>query len=317
MKQGLVNVEYFRDIQPILRRSCITCHTAKHHRQSAGNLDLDADTEQVVSETEGTFPGTYYRLAIDEKGRFGHKPVGWDSWGWGYPNASRYVRKFQSRRSLLVWKIFGERLDGFANDDHPSEAKPGFYNTLTQRGREVDLSQNRHRYDLDYSGTSMPPPEAVRAGKAVPLSDDDRRTLAAWIDLGCPIDLDFDPLHPRRRGLGWMLDDNRPIVTLAIPQPGVVPVLDRILVGFHDYDTGLDPTSLIVAADFAIDGVPAGRNLAARFRPRSTGVWELKFDQPIRTLDQGTLWISVRDWQGNTSRLNRRFSIVTRPRPDG
>ena len=60
---------------------------------------------------------------MDERAKFGHKPVGYDSWG--YPNASRYIRKFQSRRSLLIWKIFGERLDGFSNDDFPSETKPG------------------------------------------------------------------------------------------------------------------------------------------------------------------------------------------------
>ena len=48
-------------------------------------------------------------IALDERAKYGYKPVGWDSWG--YPNASRYVRKFQSRRSLLYWKIYHERLD--------------------------------------------------------------------------------------------------------------------------------------------------------------------------------------------------------------
>lgn len=46
-----------------------------------------------------------------------------------------------------------------------------------------------------------------------PLSDEDRRTLVHWIDLSCPIDLNYDPTQPDQCGYGWMLDDNRP--TLA------------------------------------------------------------------------------------------------------
>ena len=75
--------------------------------QPAGNLVLDDDDRTERYEYEGEFPATYYRLAADERAKFGYKPTGWDSWGQN--NASRYIRKFQSRRSLLVWKILGER----------------------------------------------------------------------------------------------------------------------------------------------------------------------------------------------------------------
>ena len=44
----------------------------------------------------------------------------------------------------------------------------------------------------------MPPPDAVKAGKVAPLTDEDRRTLVRWIDLGCPIDLDVRPEEARR-----------------------------------------------------------------------------------------------------------------------
>ena len=116
-KGGAHDVEYWRDIKPILERSCAACHSAKSGGEPAGKLDLDADEQLVSRENSGKFPGTYYRLALDERAQFGHKPVGYDSWG--YPNASRYIRKLQSRRSLLVWKIFGERLDGFSNEGSP------------------------------------------------------------------------------------------------------------------------------------------------------------------------------------------------------
>src|SRR5262249_42485364 len=120
-KDSVTSPEYHRDIKPILARSCVACHT-KDAAEPAGNLVLD-DESEISYEHHGKFPGTYYRVAVDERAKFGHKPVGYDSWG--YPNASRYIRKLQARRSLLVWKIFGRRLDGFSNDDHPSETKPG------------------------------------------------------------------------------------------------------------------------------------------------------------------------------------------------
>ena len=54
----------------------------------------------------------------------------------------------------------------------------------------------------------MPPPEAVAGTyvgpdgkkiKVAPLTDEDRLTIVRWIDLGCPIDLDYDPANPRAR----------------------------------------------------------------------------------------------------------------------
>jgi mono/diheme cytochrome c family protein len=306
VKGGPVNVEYFRDIQPILQRSCAACHTAKEGKQPAANLNLDADDELISYEHEGKFPGTYYRLALDERGKFGHRPPTYDSWG--YPNASRYVRKFQSRRSLLLWKVYGDRLDGFHNDDHPSEDKPGS-RTLVHHGRPVGPKGNRAYFDIDYLPPQMPPPEAVRAGKVKGLTDEDRRTLARWIDLGCPIDLDYDPHHPERRGYGWMLDDNRPGVTLTYPGPGSNAELSRILVGMHDYYTGLDLGSFTVTADFALEGAPAGTDLAAKFRPTSPGVWELRPNTAIVHLSRGKLTVSIRDRQGNMTRLERTFSV--------
>jgi mono/diheme cytochrome c family protein len=300
---GPLNVEYWRDLKPILARSCAGCHTAKAGSLPAGKLDLDADDELVQVDQHGKFPGTYYRLAMDERAKYGHKPVGWDSWG--YPNASRYVRKFQSRRSLLVWKVFGKRLDGFSNDDHPSETEPGS-GKLAQAGKEVDLTKNRARWDLDYAGGPMPPPFNPHG---VRILDEERRTIVRWIDLGCPIDLDYDPAHPEKTGRGWMLDDQRPTLTVTLPAPGKNAELSRIRIGMHDYGSGLDPASLRVEADFAIDGSPAGEDLAKQFRPVSQGVRELKLPKPIANLKGGQLVVSVADRQGNVTQVERRFSV--------
>ncbi len=301
---GPHNVEYFRDVFLILHRSCVACHTGD---EPAGNLNLDADHVAVTDERGKVFPGTYYRLARDQGARFGHKPIGWDDWG--TVNASRYVRTFQSRRSLLIWKVFGERLDGFSNDDHPSEAKPGDRFRLLHRGREVDLAANRRRIDLDYVGSPMPPPDAVRSGKVQPLTDEDRRTLARWIDLGCPIDLHFDPQNPSKRGIGWLLDDQRPTLTIAFPEPGEHRELGRILIGMHDYETQLDLNRFQVWANFRVNGAPANVNLAPRFQRVERGVWELRLQPPISELKSGLIIATVADHQGNVSRVERSFRV--------
>ena len=313
-EKGIKNVEYFRDVRPIFERSCVACHTKKVEKP-AGNLVLDDETPMrgpgslggVTVGPPRPVPGTFLRLALDHTGRFGHKsPVG----GWPHPQASRYVRAFQARRSLLIWKIHGKRLDGFSNDDFAVEAVPGDPNSLRYRGKPFPNERGDWRLvNLAYSGNVMPPPEAVKAGKVKPLTDEDKRTLARWIDLGCPIDLDFDPKEPGRRGNGWMQDDNRPTLTLTSPRAGANEELTSILVGMHDCDSGLEMGSFRVVADFAVEGTAAGKDLASRFRPRSPGVWDLRLRQPIRKLSRGRLTVSVKDRQGNVSRVERTFSV--------
>lgn len=296
---GALNVEYWRDIKPILTAHCAECHTSKDGKQPAAKLDLDADGELVQHEQHGKFPGTYYRLALDERAKFGHKPPGYDSWG--YPNASRYVRKFQSRRSLLVWKLYGERLDGFSNDDHPSELEPGT-GKLFLKGAEVDAQKNKARYDLDFTGKAMP-------GNGHALTDEQKRTVARWIDLGCPIDLDYDAQNPAKRGFGWMLDDQRPTLALTLPAAGKNAELSRIVIGAHDYGTGFGEGAVRVTADFAIDGTAAGENLFPMFKQASAGVWVLELRAPVKELARGTLTVTATDKQGNVTRVERAFRV--------
>jgi hypothetical protein len=153
----------------------------------------------------------------------------------------------------------------------------------------------------------------VKAGKVKPLTDEDRLTLVRWIDLGCPIDLDYDAEHPKERGYGWMLDDTRPTLTLTYPKAGANPPLTRILVGMYDYYTGLDMDTFQVVANFALDGVAAGQNLAPKFKDKSLGVWELMLSKPLTELSKGKLTVSVKDRQGNLTRIERIFVVGTPP----
>lgn len=303
---GVKNVEYHRDVVPILRRSCTACHTERDGNKPAGNLVLDDDS--TISIPNGpSAPGTYYRLAADDRALFGHKPV---LGRWSTTNASRYVRKFQSRRSLLIWKVYGERLDGFTNDEFPTDTTPGDAATLAHHGKPLEPTLlNKRLADLDFTGSAMPPPAAVKSGKVRPLSDEDRLTLVRWIDLGCPLDLTYRPEEPKERGYGWMGDDQRPTLTLTYPQPGRNEALPRIVVGMHDYYTGLDPASFTVTADFAVNGVAAGKNLADLFREASPGVRVLDLERPAITLPAAKLTVSIKDRQGNVTQIERTFSV--------
>jgi hypothetical protein len=140
------------------------------------------------------------------------------------------------------------------------------------------------------------------------LADEDRRTIARWIYLGCPLDLDFNPRFSERRGFGWMLDDNRPIITLTSPRDGANEPLDRILIGMHDYYTGLDLETFVVATDFAVDDAKPGDNLADRFKQIAQGVWELRFAKPVVSLPSAHIVAMVQDRQGNLAKIDRRFS---------
>ena len=186
----------------------------------------------------------------------------------------------QSRRSLLIWKVFGERLDGWNNDDLPYETIPGDPKSLRHKGKPVaDTPQNRehrpHRLHRQrHAAAGSRGRHLCRTGR----QEDQGRAA----DRRGPADaraLDR-PRLPDRPGLrrrpsrssaaaAGCCDDNRPTLTLTYPRAGNNESLTRILVGMHDYDTGLDMDSFQVVADFAIDGIAAGKNLAKKFRPVS------------------------------------------------
>ena len=296
---AVVNVEYFRDIRPILDRSCVACHTEKKEKP-AGNLVLDADHEEVRLPNRGTYPGTYYRLAMDGRAQFGHKPIIRNG-VWRQSNASRYVRRFQSRRSLLAWKILGRRTDGWHNDDFPTAKTPGDPGSLQLKGEPIeDTPRNRNLSDLDYNGKIMPPRKAVAEGKVKPLSDHDKRTIIRWIDLGCPIDFE--------KKWGWFADDQRPTLTLSKPVRGENAALEKIVVGIYDYGSGLAEKTFSVTADFEIDGIKPGGDLAAKFKAGADGVRIYSLANSVHKLEGGVITVSVKDKAGNITRIERTIS---------
>ena len=261
----------------------------------------------LVLDDDSTINGydaTYHRLARDSSADYGIPPVITNG-SWRQTNASRYVRKFQSRRSLLVWKVFGRRLDGWTNADHPTESTPGDHTTLP-------AGASRNDADIDYLGDIMPPPDSDPA-QYPRLTEDEKMTIARWIDLGCPITSQDGGID---QDLGWFADELRPTLDISLPLAGRrEQPLDRFRIGAFDYYAGLDMSTLSVKADFEVGGRAPGTELAAVFQSAGEHIWEMVLPEPITQLDRGTLTVSIQDQTGNVTELARTFSVGTNDDP--
>ncbi len=289
LSQTRVDVEFLRDIRPLLMRSCVNCHTISDPTPP-GNLVLDDHTLQ------NGLPGDYRRLADDSAADYGYPPV-ISNGTWRQTNASRYVRRFQARRSLLVWKVFGERLDGWTNGDHPTETVPGDASTLP-------AGADPNEADLDFTGSIMPPP-----GSGVPaLSEDEKMLIARWIDLGAPIDT---ATLNGNVGFGWFLDDLRPTLEVSLPRPGTsTSPVTTLRIGAADANSGVDLASLSLRADFPVEGRPPDSELFDLASDLGDGIWEIALSSPLPPMVEGHLFAEVADLQGNITRVNRRFATV-------
>jgi hypothetical protein len=292
---GAVDVEFYRDIKPILQRSCVKCHS----KNGPAEAELVLDDSEIINGYENT----YHRLANDPGAKYGRPPI---IGAWRQTNVSRYVRPFQSRRSLLIWKIFGRRLDGWTNDDHPTETVPGDKSTFPAGANSNDA-------DLDFVGAIMPPPDSG----VPPLTEDEKMLFARWVDLGCPI----SSSEAGRKNYGWFLDDLRPTLTLSLPRSGVNrQPLTLIQLGAFDYYSGLDIRSLSVRTNFTVNGKRAGVELAPLFTQTGDYIWTMPVSPAITGMQGGEIIVSIRDRQGNLTRIVRSFSIVgteARNRGDG
>ena len=289
----MVDVEYYRDIKPILLRSCVPCHG---RARAEAQLVLD-DTAPIDG-----FERNWFRLADDRTAQYGIKPLiklpdddGFVQFAWNYPNASRYIRLFQSRRSLLMWKMVGRRLDGWTNEDHPTEVVPGDLTTFPRGADPGDA-------DIDYTGAIMPPPDSGLP----PLSDDEKMTIARWIDLGCPISSG----DPQLRQNNFFADHIKPVLSLSLPRSGRnTEPLRMIRIGMYDANSGLDARSLSVTANFAVNGKAEGGELAGDFAQTGDHIWTLNLTTPITSLRDGRIVVKVKDAAGNMSTVDRAFSV--------
>jgi hypothetical protein len=272
-----VTVEYHRDVKPILEQRCAGCHVDD---TTDGKLNLHADATALTCRGE-TWPGTYYRLARDTNQfptcTFGLGAPAGTPRIFQSPQMTRYIRAFQSRQSLLIWKVFGARLDGRQNN--------------TRTG------------DIDYDPVTdqiHPKLNELRG-----LTWNEKLTLARWVDLGAPIDLGSP--------WGWFEDDLRPTLwvspTVDEAQKGSV---SKITVGVYDLDSGLAANTLSVTFNIPIGQSPAGTNLAAGLSPTNGGVLEVPLRPPIDLVtSRAVLMVTIKDNVGHLTEIRRAFAPVS------
>jgi len=219
----------------------------------------------------------YWRLTHDRTGRYGGPIPGGDRF-YDIPQVSKYVRAFQARQSLFIWKLLGGRLDGRLNGD------------LTD--------------DCDYLGGPMPPPGSPQ------LTGEEKRLMTRWIDLGAPTDL------PGRLRNRYTDDAFLPVLTVAEPRRGDNPLgWDTIVLGLFDSESGIDEATLSVVLDMDVTGFPMGTNLTplATFNgDRSIATIVLPgISQGVSQVpnQEHSLDVSVDDLAGNHNREQRVFVL--------
>ena len=116
-------------------------------------------------------------------------------------------------------------------------------------------------------------------------------------------------------GRNQLLDTNHYVDTVAplASQPDIqAAVTDRVSQAVADgvdlkarAQAALPDQAKFLAAPIAA----AGQNLASKFQAKSPGVWEWTLARPVTDLPKGKLTVSVRDRQGNVTRIERTFSV--------
>ena len=134
------------------------------------------------------------------------------------------------------------------------------------------------------------------------LSPEEKLTFVRWIDLGAPLD---------QGPYGWFLDDLKPTLELSLPRPGYNgSTVDTVRLGVADANSGIDPSSLSVTADFAVQGRSAGAELADLAVQVGDGIYEISLQPALGSVAEAHVYSEVRDLQGNATRVDRRFTTV-------
>ena len=303
--ERLAAIEYFRDIRPIFRAKCTSCHSSDGVVLPAGGLDLGDDSLIEMRRgsdfvPDGFYPATYAKLAIHLDAQANPSPRSISPSGdWYWPQVTKYIRAGQARQSLLVWKIFGRRLDGRANSDRPSPSDPSNPATIPSGLSFYDC-------DLDYTGDVMPP-----VGSPA-LTWDERMKIARWVDLGAPIDLTGVNFSVSLKSYaGYLEDDLRPTVALvpSVEQAVKERRLTRFVIGAYDLESGINPATLSVTLDRAVGSFPAGTNIAANATITNGGTVIVNLPTPIDLLSGAVnVAVEVRDNAGHTTRELRTYS---------
>ena len=190
--------------------------------------------------------------------------------------ATRYVRYNSATQSSLVWKIFGRRLDGRTNAERSD--------------------------DWDYLGDIMPPPGSP------PLTFEEKRTIALWVDLGCVVDLTpgvSSPADP-------FDDQMKPSLVLGgIRTDYNEAPVPPLTVSAYDAHSGIDPQSLSIVITRA-NGQKT-LDLAAGMNVQEGQVYQFDINARLAGFAdyRHTIDISIADQAGNVTRRKIELSPLS------
>ena len=194
--KGVKNVEYWRDVRPILDRSCVACHTHKvegaGRRSGPGRGRSTRSTANLTAGRRANRPGTYFRLVLDN----------------GQRNSSHHPPHV--RQEAVGREVLGVSA-GFAlcrqvpvaaqpadlADLRPAHRWPAGEPGLAGKIKGEKLPPSLH---VDFKPAVMPPPEAVAGTYVGP--DGNKIKVAASDRRGPPHPRALDrPGLPHRPGL--------------------------------------------------------------------------------------------------------------------
>ncbi len=188
------------------------------------------------------------------------------------PQRSKYIRVPQARQSLLVWIAWGERLDGRTNADRDN--------------------------DVDYP-TSHP---------VLNLSDDEKRRISRWVDLGGAIDF------PVTEGFGYSEDYHLPTVHIASPAAGNNAADSKLVIGFNDVHSGLNEQTIKLSY-YAVPQVSAdavANTQIISFSPAAldnNNTMNMELPAGVKNGNEYILQVEISDNAGNTGIASQRFYI--------
>jgi hypothetical protein len=190
--------DWVTDIAPIIQARCSSCHGEGQPAHLATGLRLDINAYELIAKNQTSKPG--------------------DSVVPRYSccTASRWISFNSARSSMLVWALYGERMDG----RDPATGLP-FPNS------EVLVDNLGKEYPETW------PNVATHAAYVVGMTEAEKRLIARWIDIGAPKTNAHD-------------DTMAPVLT-------VTPVLTSnvvtsLIVGYWD-ESPIDPLSFSVTVD--------------------------------------------------------------------
>jgi len=271
-------------VSQIIQNRCSACHAEGKSAQQATGLRLDGDErtydlllknkytrEDGVKITDSTKPGDGLNDVINEV-------AGTDRITKRYSccTDSRWVSFNSARSSMLIWALYGERLDG----RNPETGMP-----WGAAGEVVPSDkQGLTGVPVDSDGRDHPevwPKVAEHLSYVSDMSESEKRLLARWIDIGSP-------------KLNVHDDMTKPVITVTpISVDGTV---STILVGLWD-DSKLDYSSFKATYN--------GSNIAPSLS-EGQEVVSLTLPSPISTANANSVDLFLEIWDSP----NRDHSLV-------